>query len=226
MKHEESVRLLLDYAEGGLDSAAAARIEKHLWACDECRDWVQTYQCLSQSLDCLHEVSAELLAKYAVEEDRLGETERDIVRIHVEKCRNCREELEIIQSSLAAARQRPFWPTSIANIRRIPRVASQYFAAAAAIIITVFAAGAATIIFGTSWLLPEQRVQHRTISGEQIIEGDVFVVIESTEIQDRASLTVYAQDTVVFGDGFSVESGASLIVGTGPYEIASNVDDH
>lgn len=225
MNHEDSVRLLLDYAEGGLEAEATVQMEKHLRDCDECHDWFETYEFLSQNLDCSHEVSAELLAKYAVEEDQLGETEHDIVKTHVEHCRNCREELEIIQSSLEGARQGAIWPAAFARIRRMPLVASHKLAAAAVIIISVFAAGSATLILGTSWLQIDQQVQHRTISGERVIEGDAVVFIESTEVQALASLSVFAQDTVVFGDGFSVGSGASLIVGTGPHEIASNVVD-
>ena len=61
-------------------------------------------------------------------------------------------------------------------------------------------------------------VENETIQGSRTLETEGVLVITDTEVQGSAMLTVRAGTSVVFGDGFSVESTGSMTVSTGPYD--------
>ena len=88
-------------------------------------------------------------------------------------------------------------------------------AIAATLVLAVLAVTIFTVFRGSSWIQPEQpSVRELMTLGEGVLESDETVVIEKTRVDPGATLAIYSKDTVVFGDGFSVARGASLVVGT------------
>jgi predicted anti-sigma-YlaC factor YlaD len=223
MNHQHATRLLSDFAERTLEPELSAQVEKHLDDCHECREWLEIYSLLHETPDCARRVPGELLANYAVDENWLDQAGRDMVRAHLGVCENCRDEIELVRTALAAARQQCSADKTHKQMSVISIVPPRKVAVAAALVIAVLAVATVTIFRGIPWVRPEQRVQNLTITGDRVLEGDGEVVIASTQVAAGANLTIHAGDIVVFGDGFSVQNGASLVVGTHRSDGALNV---
>jgi hypothetical protein len=224
VNHHDATRLLSGYAEGALEPALARQMEQHLEDCDDCRDWLETYSFLNDGLDCARSAPSELLAQYVVDEGRLEETQRDIVREHVAACGACKEELEAIRSALEAARHKQPAHTIKRALSMISAAQPRELAIAAALVLTVLAATTFTVFRGSPWMRSEQQSQEQMTDAGAALEGDETIVIASTRVYDGANLTIHSRNTVVFGEGFSVASGATLVVGTTSSDSESNAD--
>jgi len=213
MGHEEAVELILAFAEGSLGEGLALQVAEHVAACEDCRGWLETYTLFSTAEHGNRHVQSELLATYAADRVRLKDEERSTIRLHLNTCRKCRLEFDLVTSALERARRQE---SVIAPRRFLNRFEDhRMLAVAAVLVVSLLAVTAVTILRGGSpWL----ETGPTTAMSENAEEGTparvATAVFFSTRVEQGAELCVHARSSVVFGDGFSVATGGSLIVGT------------
>ena len=208
-----SISELVDYADGRLRGAGASRIESHLADCKECWTWLETYRLLASSLE--HPSSQEIAA-HAIAPDRLdrpsrinrtAENDPDGISAHLEHCVGCSREVDLTRRAVREGRGKA--PAS-KPVFSSPRRRFAYGA---------IAAGTLVLLATGSWLVSSQTsknsrlaVTQRTLSGSELVEANRELAVAGSRIAKGAEVTLRAGEVVTLGEGFSVESGASLVV--------------
>lgn len=213
MRHDPLESRLAAYAAGDLGPRAGARLERHLAVCGECRDWLDTYRLLASDLSPDEHVPSPLLATLAAG-GALDRREEGQVRSHLEACAPCRRELETTRRALAAAR-RP--SRRQASIRRFPGAASTVpvrMAVAAGILLAILLGG----LFLARLHPDGPGPTPIPIRGEQVLRADRQLVLQNLSVKKGAHL-VARGDSVVLGNGFTVESGGSLAIELGDRQV-------
>ena len=86
---------LAAWRAGVLDDAEAARVDEHLAACADCRTLADAYAALPAGEAGTH-VPASLIAEWPRAQQALRGLERTLVRRHLERCAECRQDLEAL----------------------------------------------------------------------------------------------------------------------------------
>jgi len=86
---------LAAWRAGVLDDAEAARVDEHLAACADCRALADAYAELPAGEAGTH-VPASLIAEWPRAQQALRGLERTLVRRHLERCAECRQDLEAL----------------------------------------------------------------------------------------------------------------------------------
>ena len=86
---------LAAWRAGVLDDAEAARVDEHLAACADCRALADEYAELPAGEAGTH-VPASLIAEWPLTQQALRGLERTLVRKHLERCAECRQDLEAL----------------------------------------------------------------------------------------------------------------------------------
>ena len=88
-------RRLAAWRAGVLDDAETARVDEHLAACADCRALADEYAELPAGEAGTH-VPASLIAEWPRTQQALRGLERTLVRKHLERCAECRQDLEAL----------------------------------------------------------------------------------------------------------------------------------
>ena len=243
MEHREAARHLTDLVDGTLDAGVMESVSNHVDQCQACRGWVDTYKNLARDLDPSrepHHPDSQTLAWYAVSPEEIHESERGRVAEHLERCDDCRGDLEDIRSAVVNARP----PLGELGQPTGRQVRWRRLAAAAAVVVAV---GLITFVMrpGGPWggSAPDAVVSGATtetivtdgvsgglsdveIAGTRLIEGGPRVTLERVMIAEGADVTIRAGDTVAFGNGFRVGNRARLHVTAGNQRQPATIEGH
>ena len=203
MRHLEASNLLTHYLSGDLSSGRRQALERHLAECTECAGWVEVYSWLGEALS--DHLSSLECASFALAPETLEATDRARCAEHVERCRECRDEVELVRAAVVEARMGPEPGRHPGSLRR-----AAWVALAASVIL---AFGAILSSRPASRSSADQVLAGATLHGEEKILAHRSILVEATEVAPGASLTLESQ-VVAFGDGFSIKTGASLVVVT------------
>ena len=88
-------RRLIARRAGMLDEAEAARVDAHLADCSECREIADAFASSAGGEAGTH-ISASLVAEWPRAQRALRGLERALVRRHLERCADCRQDLETL----------------------------------------------------------------------------------------------------------------------------------
>ncbi len=215
MDHREANRLLTELVSGGMDPARRGKVERHVAGCAECRAWVDTFRLFETSPCAGGEASASRhppsrdLADFALSAPGLEPAVRQRCARHVERCSECAQEEAMARAAVSGSREVP-----AAQVVPMPRRRSYFRTplrlACAASVLLLFGALAASRLLSPTPV--DYRLRGGALEGEQTIEARRSIVVDFTELRSGAALTLRSGEKVVFGDGFSVRSGASLEV--------------
>lgn len=221
MQHPRASGLLTEYVSGDLEPNRRREVEEHLKSCDDCHLWVATYRLLARSIrsraaEADSHLSSDDLSTFALNPQNVDQATRERCERHLETCRDCTEEAELVAAAVSEARQRSPRRRSSAKPRLVLSPARLAWAATLMLVI-----GALVV---DRWS-PEAEVAHLSgeiFEGEETFKGDDVLLVDASRVNPRASVILQAERTVAIGEGFSVDSGASLTVvvdqsdGSGP----------
>lgn len=202
---------VVDYASSTLTESDQARFEAHLAACNACRGWLEARQLLAQELSCSQQAPSLLMARVAADDGTLDPMQRRRLEAHLEVCGVCRRELELSRRAIrAAAKPIPAerTPTRFGRLRR----PSLGVAVAAGLALIVVAAGV--------WLQrgPQGHLPKPSMAEAEVLQADRQLVLQDLRVERGARLVARASESVVLGNGFTVDSGGSLIIALGEGE--------
>jgi len=205
------------------------KIQRHLAECEECRAWVDTSELLSKALSARDDLSArshlscEELVSYALQPETLAVAARQRIGRHPAFCSQCRDEMQTIQMAVSEAREAAdaeiMEPAlnpgpSIPYLRNfVARIGTPVRLAISASLLLLLSTG---VWLGLPSRLPDERaLMGQVIDGERTISARRSIVIGVTRVNTGARVVLESGEIVAFGDGFSVDEGASLTVSTG-----------
>ncbi|MFQ5528597.1 MAG: zf-HC2 domain-containing protein [Thermoanaerobaculia bacterium] len=211
MEHEVASQILPEFVEGELDAGGSAEFESHLESCSECRGWVETYWLLAAVARQPREESRHLTTDELVDIALAREPDpgRTASTKHLATCLACRREIELVQAAAAEGRAAEESRLAGAPLERPRLAAARRLALAASL---VLASGAALFVWHERSESSPERLSGAVLSGTMLVESNQAISIDRTEISAGADITVSSSDVVSFGDGFVVDSGASLVV--------------
>ncbi len=207
MHHLEASNLLTHYLSGDLRPGRRKNLEQHLAECAECAGWVMAYSLFDEAL-AQHPSSIEI-AGFALAPETLDPPSYERCTEHLARCRECRGEVKLVGKAIAGGRQEAE-PVREENPGRLPRRRA-WLALAASV---VLALGAILISRTANRSPDEYLLADRILRDEETILADQSITVETTEVAPGAALTLESE-VVAFGDGFSVKTGATLVVVTG-----------
>lgn len=207
MHHLKASNLLTRYLSGDLESGPRKEVEEHLAQCADCAGWAGTYSLFAEAL-AQHPPSREI-ARYSLAPETLDPPSYERCKRHLKRCRGCRDEVELVREAAGEARQQG----ERRRERHPARLRLRWGTAAALAASAVLALGT-SLVFRTAGRSPvEVVVADSTLRGEERIFADQSILVETTELAPGAALTLESQ-VVAFGDGFSIKTGATLVVVT------------
>jgi anti-sigma factor RsiW len=215
MDHPRVEDLLTSYAAGALSPTRENEVRQHLQACSECQEWLGAYAFLQEALSItpkarsVGHLQSNELAEYAVHAGALDEVTRLRCQRHVESCPTCGEEVALLQAALADESDAVVDCTQAAAGSESFRKGRIRLAWAASFLVGL------GIVLGAHLALrtPEEFVlSGQDLDGVQTVKAKRSIVVDSTEVHTGASLGLESGQAVSFGEGFTVESGASLYV--------------
>ena len=234
MVHAEAVENLLAYADGSLAPELRGALAAHTETCSGCAEWLETYAILSQGLALAggHPGSA-LLARHVARPHDLADAEAAFVEDHLDGCPDCSEDLAVLRSALRetawtapTASRRSRDPGSYWMRHRRELVAAVLLVAVTVGFLVSFGlyrsesevrAGAARLVqVGAATAPDATELFGMDLEGNRVIESRSDLRISDSRVKDGARVRIRAGGGVAFGDGFRVESGASLAVEGGP----------
>lgn len=214
MDHAEATILLADAARDQLPPKKADALRRHLSECPECAESLKVCQLLSYALstasDAADHLDAELLSRFACRETSLTSEEVSRCKAHLEVCRSCAIEFDLVQSSIVGSRFGISQRMHIARMARDNRISRRTLALAAALLLAI--AGA---VFLPSKPHSDGKGQKNLVSqtlSSGRVHSDHPIFVEATTIEGGSVVDLSSQ-MVTFGNGFSVGSGAVLSVG-------------
>lgn len=232
MTHAETVENLLAFAEGPLERELEGAVAAHVETCSACQEWLETYTTLAQGLagDGGHP-SSSVLARHVAQPHGISDVEAAFVEGHLETCPECSDDLVLVRAAL-----RETGPTALTNSVRPwswrPRLERHRQELIAAVLLVALAVGC-VVSFGLlrrtaaaragadggsfveadAAMIPGTReLFGMELEGTRVIESHSDLRISDSRVKDGARVTIRAGGGVAFGNGFSVESGASLAV--------------
>ena len=223
MGHDEASALLPRLAGGELGKADERLLRRHLEECSECRSWLDTWSLLSQSLAPADHLSSDQIARLAASPELLAESEPAALEEHLDRCQECRQLLGVTREALAGGRKE----------RRLPAAAgwlSRFELAPSKLAVSVrLAAAAALVVAAVLLLMPhgppeptvgtDREIADTVLRGTQVIEAEGSLTARAVTVEPGGEITLRAADTVILENGFSVGSGASLMVVAGDPEV-------
>ncbi len=221
MEHSTASKLLTE--SGELDLAQTKALGAHVATCRECRSWVATYQFFAEALGedpaAARHPSSKDLCSFALAGTDLDATTRDRCHRHIENCPECSYEIELVRSAVSESSVNVAleWPTS----RVAERLSHKAGALALAATLAILLGGLLVVSRVLSPESKEYRMAGLLIQETEAINAEGPIFVESTQIQEGATLALRSP-VVTFGDGFSVDSGAGLIVGEGNPPLAAS----
>ena len=219
MRHDDAIQLLDDYLSESLGPGECAELEEHLDGCADCRAWLDDYRLFAAALagEAEHPTSDQL-ARRAVESELVEPSEQAWVGEHLEECGDCRRQLELTARAVAGARERPRRWSVFGGASPLPKPVAVRLALAASLLLVVTlgfvlwpSAGPSTAGNGAQQDLV---LSADDLQGSRVVEAPGSVTAESV-IESGAEVVIRAGETVVLANGFSVSSGASLVVEAG-----------
>lgn len=210
LDHRAARRLLPDYVSGRRQAQSQA-LEAHIADCLNCQGWVETYELLAAALGAdtvqKHPDSSEL-SEFSLADSRLSDGARERVAGHLETCTACRHETELVRASVVeSAEPDLILPRPVTRRGRL--LASVGRLAVAATVVAMF--GGWVIAKRWTRIPDEYRLTGRSILGLKAIEANRSIIVENTDVQVGSTLNLKSP-VVAIGEGFSVGTGASLVV--------------
>jgi hypothetical protein len=210
--HHPSEELLLEYAEGTLDPDQWEEVAEHLQHCDDCRSWPETYDLLVESVgresSRQSHLSSDQLCTFALTPEALERSARDQAARHQAECDSCAQEIEMVRASVGKRKESPPLMPATA-VKRSNR--GQIGLALAAALIAVIGVAVMTRTPAAPPL--DVALQGGLLEGEETVDAVRSIHLGNTEIASGAEVTLQSE-SVAFGNGFSIEDSASLIVVT------------
>ena len=219
MDHSEAQDLLSQFLRCDLDSNRRHALREHLEQCAECQAW----RVITESLRALSAEDGEvdlpdahpssgLLAEYSLAPEGLPERRKRLCAEHLTLCSDCAQQARLVREAVGQSRvQAPegasvVWPLFGVSSRPALRLAL----------------AATLVVAALAWLLPTLLPQGAdggalsgaVIEGEQTVASTGSLVVEDTVVNFGAAVVFEGGETVAFGNGFSVSSGARLMVVT------------
>lgn len=236
MIHSEAEEFLLAYVEGALDRNLRACVEEHTKACSACRKWVEAYHHLSRELSIAAEIahpSSEVLARHAVRPHAVSDAEGMDIERHLNACPECAEDLALLRSAVLEARpSAPREPWTVGDWRKVQGRYRHLLVAA--VLLVAIAAGffvslglrrtgeaeaegsrSRALAATSPQAMETGDISDAEIDGIRVIESRSGLRIANLRVKNGARVIIRAGGGVAFGDGFKVESGASLAVDGG-----------
>lgn len=204
MRHQEVQERLEDFARGSLTGPIEETIQQHLSSCSECGGWLAAYEAVEAELSaaCGHP-HAEALAAYAVEASSIPQDIRASVEAHLRECGSCRLDYQDTRKALDHARP---GPAERAGHRQRTAVIS--LAAAAALVV------AALLLREAPQQPPDTTLANETLNQSEVIEAGGRLYVTNVAVTESAEIALRASSSVGLGEGFSVQRGARLVIGT------------
>lgn len=242
MNHRTAVPCLSEYGIGILEPDTEEEIREHLDDCPTCREWLATRDLLAAKLSRGRKTylgephpDSDLLALCVVRPEEVLELDREGLRLHLEQCPTCREDLDLMRAAVREAR-----PGARAiNEAFVPRPAAYarargYLAAALAAVLLGGGVLAASLYLRLSprgaasptgppgvaqhpetGLIQTEELSSRDLDGTQVIDSETRLVISKLTVKSGANITFNSGEVVAFGDGFQVAEGARIAVAAG-----------
>ena len=223
MDHGTAQELLTRCEE--LDDEQLRQLALHLESCTDCRGWVATYDLLTEASTArasVRHLDSEALCAFALESPSLDRDALGSYRDHVAGCRSCSLEVERVRAAVAESVETPVRAPAAARaeepvrgwvlgqiVHRAIRQPGALALAASVLLLVV-----ALAWLGRGWApgSSERHLADLEVAETRIVEAEGPIFVETTKVREGVALALESP-AVGFGDGFSVSSGAQLIVG-------------
>lgn len=240
MNHRQAVEYLPHYEAGSLNHDTEEAVERHLEGCSSCRDWLSTRDLLADALAggqgrTRDHPDSDLLALCVVRPEEIHEPDRDELREHLISCPVCRQDLSSLQEAVREAR--PVKSKHVEVYRPSPWRLSGRSGLVAASLVAVLLGGGLVGLLGlfldrippggahsdgasahgsppVASSEPMNELSGRDLEGTRLVSGDRRLVVSKLTVKRDANVTFHAGDSVAFGDGFRVEAGGRIRVGS------------
>lgn len=231
MRHRDASDLLPRFVGGELNADERAGLEVHLAECDDCRDWVETWNLLvapsteSAAVEAAphrpaHPTS-DLLARSAVDRTAVSASDARLLDEHLAHCASCRGEMRLARAALTEAAQ----PEStdrgwLGRLRESSLTGHRRLALAASVFFALFTAGVlylARPAVGPEAdpALDEVEISEMKIRGTEVFQAPRSLLATAIEVVEGSDVIFRAGEVVALGNGFAVSSEASFTVDTG-----------
>lgn len=237
MKHDQAKLYLTDLVAGELDADLEASVRAHTDTCDRCQNWLDTCKLFTeaQTSTCAADDHPEtdLLALCAVRPEEIYERDREELRVHLEQCATCRQDVETAGAAIAEARPDPRRSEPAPAATVLMRTRPQLWLAAGL---------AALALAATLWFVPQlarkgdvtadwqrsepvpvgqrdeatevEELSGRELAGANVIQAEQDLKVTDVRVMSGASLDIRGGDRVSFGQGFQIGPSARLSVET------------
>lgn len=241
MKHRGATDYLPDYETGSLDPGTEVLLAAHVEGCSACRDWLDARDLLAEGVSRGWDRGADhpdsdLLALCVVRPEEVHEPDRDELHHHLQVCSLCREDLRLVREAVREAR--PAGTSSLAPLHLLnPSRLSRPLGLLAASVVVLLLGGGLFGLVGflvhqmapaddsragapgansrpAAWAGPVEELSGSDLDGTRIIAGDRRLLVSKLSVKRDADITFHAGEAVAFGDGFRVEAGGRIRVGS------------
>lgn len=234
MNHSIAVENLLAFAEGRLDGDLEPAVAAHAESCGACREWLETFQLLADGLSLAGEgghLDSGLLARHAAQPHALSDFEAAYVEGHLATCRVCAEDLALVRAALGATGASAPMRSAGAGSSAVRLRRSRQVLVAAALSVAIVLGfvvgkglfgggsesrrgpdGPSVVEAAATEVQEDGHLSGVELDGVRVIESRSNLRISDSSIKNGAKVKIRAGGGIVFGDGFKVESGASLAV--------------
>lgn len=210
MKHLQAIELLSRHSE--LDSDQRRELDAHAAVCRECRGWLATWDLLSDpgiaADNCLD--SNELCA-FALGSEDLKEAANERCRRHLEGCAECAYEVDLVRNAVQEPLDAPPPFIGLSDKKQHATLSKAWLAVAATLTLVI-----GGLVMVNQLLEPQSedyRMVGESVAGSRSIVTNSSILVEATKLE-RGSALELASASVALGNGFSVQSGATLRVET------------
>ena len=208
IKHKTLQESLPAFAAGTLRKEQRLEFDQHVSTCAECREWLETYRLLETSLTPTEaHPPADDLARFALQSELDGGLDA-----HLASCNDCRREIELSRSAVAFARDGTDLQSASGRQAWRSAITGQRFAIAATLLLAVVSIPFLTLRLARETARVDYDLSGKSLGGNQTITAENSIMATRTVIVPGAEVTLRAGEVVALGEGFSVGSGASLII--------------
>lgn len=251
MRHRDAIEYLPEHGSGSLDPVTEEDLLLHAENCEDCKGWLLARDLLASAYGPAQDLRAEhpgsdLLALCAIRPEEVHEPDREEVHLHLEQCETCRHELDLARSAVLHGRPSVEAPRR-RSVRTLPSVPLSRTVRAIAAGLAVALLGAGLFIGGVLFSRIDSQKSHlgrhpgpsngiegteelsgRDLEGTQVLGAERRLVVSKLTVKSGADVTFRAGESVAFGDGFRVLSGARVRVGSAgpdPRETPTGTDE-
>lgn len=214
MNHQSAWQLLTNLADDTVEPALRADLEEHVADCAECSAWTAAAELVSLAAQPLdsgrdeHPDSLEICT-FALNPEALSEFDRARTRKHLTSCETCATEVRLVTASVAQEETPERLSVPVAAI---PIMGRPSMVAIAATLLLFLGVLLFTHVPATA---PDRIVLNGgQLLGEETVDAVHSINIEDMAVASGAALTLRSE-SVAFGEGFSVDTSANLVVVTG-----------